>query len=286
MAFQVADTVVYDVKKIAEYQADARFDYNSQPDMSGYGWFELVSRWFNRLLNSIFSGRFEERYTTPVMIALFLIALVAVLYFLYRKRPTLFMRSRKTAVLPYDAEEENIREMDFDREIASALEAGNYRLAVRMIYLQTLRLLSDGNLVDWQIHKTPTEYLYEVGNGEVKRPFRELTVHFLQVRYGNYRASPERFDAMRGIQRQIRDVIAPTRNSRRTVAEEVAGGVVRDGVCGAGSGVAEADGVAGDVICDAAEADGIAGGVVCDAAEDVAEDVAGGVAGKGGADER
>jgi hypothetical protein len=207
MRFQ-ADTVAYDAGKIAKYQADARFDYNSQLDLPEYSWFEAVSRWFNRLLNSIFSGRFEEEYTTPVMVILFLAALSAVLFFLYKKRPELFMRSRKTATLPYDTEEENIYEIDFAREIASALDSGNYRLAIRMIYLHTLRILSDSKLIDWQIHKTPTEYLYEIGNKEMKQPFRELTIHFLQVRYGNYTASPARFEAMRDIRKQITDLIA------------------------------------------------------------------------------
>jgi hypothetical protein len=206
MKFQ-ADTIAYDVRKIADYQSDSRFDYNSQFNLPEYGWFEMVSRWFNRLLNAVFSGKFEERYTTPVMIILFLAILSAVLFFLYRKRPELFVRSKKTTSLPYSAEEENIHEIDFDREIAAALDNRNYWLAIRMIYLHTLRMLSDNRIIDWQIHKTPTEYLYEIGKKEMKQPFREMTNHFLQVRYGNYAASPERFDAMSGIRKQIRDII-------------------------------------------------------------------------------
>jgi hypothetical protein len=204
MGFQ-ADTIAYDMNKIAAYRSDGRFDYNSQLKMPEYTWFDMVSRWFNRLINHIFSGKFEERYTTPVMIALFLIALFAVLFFLYRKRPELFMRSKKTASLPYETEEENIHAIDFDREIADALEKGDYRPAIRLTYLHTLRLLSDGKLIDWQIHKTPTEYLYELKNKAIRPPFRELTTHFLQVRYGNYEASPELFETMRHIRDNIRD---------------------------------------------------------------------------------
>ncbi|MDR1524522.1 MAG: DUF4129 domain-containing protein [Tannerella sp.] len=202
-----ADTIAYDTGKIAGYQADSRFDYNSQLEMTGLSWFEIVSKWFNRMINSIFSGRIEEEYTTPVMIALFLIALVSVLVFLYRKRPELFMRSRKTATLPYDTEEENIHKIDFDREISGALDSGDYRLAIRMIYLHTLRILSDGKLIDWQIHKTPTEYFYEIKNSDVKRPFRELTTHFLQIRYGNYAASPELFETVSRIRENIKELI-------------------------------------------------------------------------------
>jgi hypothetical protein len=200
------DTLIYDTQKIADYQADSRFDYNSQLNMTEYTWFKMVSGWFNRLINSIFSERLEERYTTPIMILLFLIALLTILFFLYKKRPELFMRSKKTTPLPYDIEEENIHEIDFKKEISTALDSANYRLAIRLIYLHTLRILSDNKLIDWQIHKTPTEYLYEIINKDLKIPFRELTNHFLQIRYGNYDASPELYETMLDIREHIKRI--------------------------------------------------------------------------------
>lgn len=208
------DTIIYDTQKIADYQADSRFDYNSQLNIAEYTWFEMVSRWFNRLINSIFSGRFEEKYTTPVMIILFLIVLLAVLLFLYKKRPELFMRSKKTRPLAYDIEEENIHGIDFKKEISAALDSGNYRLAIRLIYLHTLRILSDNKLIDWQIHKTPTEYLYEINNKDLKPPFRKLTNHFLQIRYGNYNASIELYETMLDIREQIKGIIEGGGNER------------------------------------------------------------------------
>ena len=195
-----ADTIIYDSRRIADYQADSRFDYNSQLDMPDYSWFDIISKWFNRLLNSVFSGKFEENVTTPIMILLFVAAIIAILLFLYKKRPELFMRAKKTAPLPYDIEEENIHGIDFNKEISSALEKGDHRLAIRLLYLQTLRLLSDNNLIDWQIHKTPTEYLYEIKNTETKPLFREITTRFLRVRYGNYIASPELYEELRELQ--------------------------------------------------------------------------------------
>ena len=195
-----ADTIVYDAQKIAKYQADSRYDYNSQLDLPDYSWFDIIARWFNRLLNTIFSGAFEENVTTPVMIFLFIAAVAATIYFLYKKRPELFMRAKKTAPLPYLIEEENIHKIDFNKEISNALEKSDYRLATRLLYLQTLRLLSDKELINWQIHKTPTEYFYEIKNMEMKPLFHKLTNHFLQVRYGNYIASHELFETMRELQ--------------------------------------------------------------------------------------
>ena len=201
-----ADTIIYDMQKIAAYQADKRFDYDSQLDLPDYSWFDLVTRWFNRFLNSIFSGKIGENVTTPILIVLFIAALLTVFYFLYKKRPELFMRSKKTKPMPYDLEEENIHQINFDKELSVALANRDYRLAVRLLYLQTLRFLSDNSLIDWQIHKTPTEYLYEIANNEMKQPFRTFTNHFLHVRYGNCKASFELFETMRDMQTSIRNI--------------------------------------------------------------------------------
>jgi len=194
----------YDTQKIADYQSNSAYDYLSQVDLPDYTWFELVTQWFNRLINSIFSGKFEQNVTTPIMIILFLIILFTTLYFLYKKRPELFMRAKKNIPIPYTVEEENIHRINFDHEIDAALQNKDFRLAIRMLYLQTLRFLSDNKLIDWQIHKTPTEYLYEIGKQEIKPPFRTLTNHFLQVRYGNYPASIELFESMHQLQSSIR----------------------------------------------------------------------------------
>jgi len=198
------DSIFYDTGKIARYQANKSYDYASQLEMPDYSWFELVSRWFNRLINSIFSGSFEENVTTPVMITVFVVALAAVLIYLYRSRPELFLRTRKTESLPYMVEEENIHRIDFGKEIAAALGSGDYRLAIRLKYLQTLRFLSDNKLIDWQIHKTPTEYVFELGNRELRPVLRLLTNRFLEVRYGNYAATAGLYDEICDYQAQLR----------------------------------------------------------------------------------
>jgi len=201
-----ADTIVYDIKKILDYQNDSKFDYLSQFNNPEYSWFDLVAMWFNRIINSIFSGKFERNVTTPLMIFSFLLILVTVLYFLYKKRPELFLRSKKTAPLPYVVEEENIHKIFFEDKISAALQNRDYRLAIRLLYLQTLRFLSISGLIDWQLYKTPMEYLYELKNKEIRQPFRVLTNHFLQIRYGNYPASIDLYVKLLDLQTNIKQL--------------------------------------------------------------------------------
>jgi hypothetical protein len=49
--------------------------------------------------------------------------------------------------------------------------------------------LSDSGRIDWQLFKTPTQYTTEVASTD----FRELTTHFLRVRYGNFEATEALF---------------------------------------------------------------------------------------------
>ena len=221
------DTIFYDTKKIAEYQSDSNFDYLSQIEMPDYSWFELVTRWLKHLLNSIFNGKFGEQVTSPILILIFIVLIASTLYFLYKKRPELFLRAKKIASIPYTVEEENIHRIQFDKEIEAALQNRDYRLAIRLLYLQTLRFLSDNSLIDWQIHKTPTEYLYEISSPEMKQPFRSFTNHFLHVRYGNFQASSELFETMRDLQTDIRQTDIRLTDIRLTsIRQTKEGGVV------------------------------------------------------------
>ena len=73
------------------------------------------------------------------------------------------------------------------------------REAVRLLYLQTLKRLSDEKRIDWQPYKTPTQYI-----NEVRMPvFRQLTNHFLRVRYGNFEGTEELFNSMKSLQEEI-----------------------------------------------------------------------------------
>ncbi|MDR1455553.1 MAG: DUF4129 domain-containing protein [Tannerella sp.] len=197
-----ADTFVCDTARIAAYRADSRFDYNSQLGAPEYDLLEIVRRWLERLLGHIFGNEAAESVTVWLLTGIFLLAVGLIAFFIYRMRPELFFREKKKP-LTCEVEEENIYRIDFEKELAAALAADDFRLAVRMLYLQTLRLAADRQWIDWQIYKTPTEYTLELKPAGLRASFRDFTGRFLQVRYGNFRATRELFDAMRRIQDEL-----------------------------------------------------------------------------------
>lgn len=192
------DTLVCDTAKIALWQSDPAYDYNRELITPEINIFEWISNQFGGLLRRIFGTRFAEEYSGLILICIAILILLLIVWLVYRKRPELFMRSSKNA-LPYTVEEDTIYGVDFPGGIADALSRQDYREAVRLLYLQTLKQLSDAERIDWQLYKTPTQYL-----NEVKLPaFRQLTNHFLRVRYGNFEATEELFGVMKALQEEI-----------------------------------------------------------------------------------
>jgi hypothetical protein len=200
----LADTVLYDSAKIAEYQADKRFDYNSQLGVPDFNLWEILTRWLSQLLSRFFENDTAEGIARWLLIAFFIIIVLLIIYFVYKKRPELLKKKKKT-LLPYEVEEENIYRIDFESELATALSDGDFRTAIRIIYLQTLRFVADKQWIDWQIYKTPTEYIYELKPVGMKTPFRDFTNRFLQIRYGNFKATRELFDSMCTLRDEIKE---------------------------------------------------------------------------------
>ena len=192
------DTLVCDTTQLARWQSDPAYNYNRELIAPEINLFEWINKQYGEFLREIFGSRFADEYSELILVCIAVVILLLVSWFVYKKRPELFMRSGKRT-LPYAVEEDTIYGVDFPEGINEALSQRNYREAVRLLYLQTLKQLSDADRIEWQPYKTPTQYLCEV-----RLPaFRQLTNHFLQVRYGNFEATEELFRTMRALQEEI-----------------------------------------------------------------------------------
>ncbi|WP_158825265.1 DUF4129 domain-containing protein [Mucilaginibacter lacusdianchii] len=91
-----------------------------------------------------------------------------------------------SAEVPYNESLENIHEINFDDSIEQAISQHNYRLAVRLLYLKSLKQLNDAGLIHWQIDKTNSTYISELQNIEQREAFTVLTRQFEYVWYGEF----------------------------------------------------------------------------------------------------
>lgn len=189
----MTDTLSVDTLSIAEWRAKPEFDYTVEFKGSSFSLWDWFTDKFNQIMQDLF-GDTSLGYTGEIIwYVLGFGAIVAIIvYTLYRHPELLRWRRKKNAENDgYIVEEDNIYGIDFPSTIDQALKVGNYREAVRLVYLQTLRHLSDAGKIDWQPAKTPSQYLNEY-NG---RPFHHLTTTFVRIRYGGYDADASTTDA-------------------------------------------------------------------------------------------
>ena len=99
-----------------------------------------------------------------------------------------------TIARPQTAEE--MQAIDFDARLAAAVEEGQHRRAVRLLYQQALQRLDEAGAIAWRPGKTNRAYVQELD--EARRPaFAGLTRRFEQVWYGGAAVDAERFEQIR-----------------------------------------------------------------------------------------
>jgi len=91
---------------------------------------------------------------------------------------------------------EDIFSIDYDREIGAAVAAGNYRLAIRLHYLKTLRNLASRNIIEYRQERTNSEYLAQLSASPYHTTFWKLTRSYEYTWYGQFVLSAESFGSV------------------------------------------------------------------------------------------
>lgn len=92
--------------------------------------------------------------------------------------------------------EQYLHETDLDRFLAAALQEGNYPLAIRLYYLQAIKNLSQQKSIVWAREKTNRDYQRELANHPQAPAFREATLIYERVWYGNRPLDFTRFEEL------------------------------------------------------------------------------------------
>jgi hypothetical protein len=118
-------------------------------------------------------------------------------YRLFLSNSSFLSRSRKNIASDIAVvEEENAH--DPDLLLRNAIRNGNYRLAVRYLYLQLLQRLSEKKLIEINTNKTNYEYVMEVRRHKFANEFAWLTLQYEYVWYGEYPVDERLFEQIQG----------------------------------------------------------------------------------------
>lgn len=109
---------------------------------------------------------------------------IFLVYKLFLSNSSILVRNRKNLTSEIEMTEEETG--DPDQLLKNAISAGNYRLAVRFLYLNTLQKLADRKIFELNNNKTNFEYANEVRNQPFANQFASLTLKYEYIWYGEY----------------------------------------------------------------------------------------------------
>ncbi len=188
-----ADSTAINVKRfsddLAKNYSGSDFDYVTN-DTGGTNLLqEILRKFFDWLgdLIGIDTSWMDMKLLEYCIYGLFAVIIVYLIikYMLNSPVNTIFNKEdRKINQLNFT--EEHIEKVDFDSLITKAVDAADYRVAVRYLYLKSLQLLSNHQIIEWHFDKTNAEYQAEIKDAATKEYFRKVSYIYDYVWYGEF----------------------------------------------------------------------------------------------------
>ena len=193
-------------QQLKELKNDSDFQYDNlkEPAIS---WWQRFWVWFWWKVAQIMQTKSGRTTVWSVLVFIGLIVLVFAIFKIRKmNKAGMFVRSSNSG-LDYTVGHEDIHQISFENAIADAIEKKNYRLAVRLLYLQTLKVLTDKQAIEWKLNKTNSDYVREVSAKPWQSIFSKLTYQFEFTWYGEASVTPERFEVLRQEFKQLHNLV-------------------------------------------------------------------------------
>jgi hypothetical protein len=185
---------------LAAFRGDPQYNYRRGWSDEVTGWWEQALRWLvETFLVPVFGAEHSGTVLRLILYAGIFVVLVAGFYQLAQMSPRRVLSDQEEGGDDLSAEviRSETHDVDFDARIEAAVQAENYRRAVRLLYLQALRRLSRAGLVDVRPEKTNVDYRSDLDGTPYADPFADATRIFEYVWYGHVDVTARTFDRIR-----------------------------------------------------------------------------------------
>jgi hypothetical protein len=92
---------------------------------------------------------------------------------------------------------EDIFAINYQKEIDKAASQGNYRLAIRLMYLRLLKDFSEKNIIQYKQDRTNLDYLMQLHGTSYYNDFFLVTRHYEYSWYGEFNVSNEAYEIIK-----------------------------------------------------------------------------------------
>jgi hypothetical protein len=134
-------------------------------------------------LTRIFASKGFEYFILVLLGAILVFAIVRIIV---ANRLQLFYLRPKRLTVVKPGGEEDLTENDLEGQLTHFIQIKDYRQAVRYLYLKTLRLLSDREMIRYHPESTNHDYWQQLSATPQGRPFRDLITIYENVWYGEF----------------------------------------------------------------------------------------------------
>ena len=171
---------------LEKYKNDPEFDYDGGPK-EAEDWISKIKNWINQQLAILRSSKAYSTLLDYLYYGLMIAALILIVRGLIKadRRGLLFGKINSNEIKIIESEED-ISQINFDELISIAIESKQYKLAVRYLFLNSLKLLSEKGLIELKNNKTNYQYLSEIKNNQIADVFRNTTSSFEWIWYGDF----------------------------------------------------------------------------------------------------
>ena len=179
-------------KNFKKKYSDPSFIYEFKtPEKNAWDRFK---EWLANFFKNIFKFTDSKSAVNFVDILLRVIAILIVLSVIYmivkaimnKEGQWIFGRNSDRKIINYDEIEKNLHKVDFEKLIQKSLESGENRLTIRYYYLWLLKKMSEKQIIDWDVEKTNSDYLYEIKDEAQKENFAYLSYLYNNIWYGEF----------------------------------------------------------------------------------------------------
>ncbi len=171
---------------LEKYKNDPEFDYDGG-SKEAEDWISKIKNWINQQLAILRSSKAYSTLLDYLYYGLMIAALILIVRGLIKadRRGLLFGKINSNEIKIIESEED-ISQINFDELISIAIESKQYKLAVRYLFLNSLKLLSEKGLIELKNNKTNYQYLSEIKNNQIADVFRNTTSSFEWIWYGDF----------------------------------------------------------------------------------------------------
>lgn len=190
----------FDQQVIAKYKTDKDFEYEKDNPKNISLWQAFKNWLFRKLFDIEISESAGNNIENTFYFFLALVMLWAMIKLINADVFSVFYIRNKAQNSQLTGEwlTDNIHGIDFDKQIAEAINQKSYKIAVRLFYLYTLKKLADKQLIAWEINKTNHDYTEELsksaGGSRLHQDFEQATYYFEYVWYGDFKVNDSQFE--------------------------------------------------------------------------------------------